>query len=70
MAFTYIFKRVEKKYMLTKEQYESLIEAITPYMEIDKYNNSMILYNNAWLELARMWRKGHMPLGSGIYWRF
>ena len=39
-------------------------------MEIDKYNNSMILYNNAWLELARMWRKGHMPIGSGIYWRF
>ena len=42
MAFTYIFKRVEKKYMLTKEQYESLIEAITPYMEIDKYGETEI----------------------------
>ena len=28
MAFTYIFKRVEKKYMLTKEQYEYLTNAI------------------------------------------
>lgn len=42
MAFTYIFQRVEKKYMLTKEQYESLIEAITPYMEIDKYGETDI----------------------------
>lgn len=42
MAFTYIFQRVEKKYMLTKEQYESLIEAITPYMEIDHYGETEI----------------------------
>lgn len=39
-------------------------------MEIDKYNNSMLLYNNAWNELARMWRKSHMPLSPGRYWRF
>ena len=42
MAFTYIFKRVEKKYMLTKEQYEYLIEAITPYMEPDRYGETEI----------------------------
>ena len=42
MAFTYIFQRVEKKYMLTKEQYESLIEAIAPYMEVDKYGETEI----------------------------
>lgn len=42
MAFTYIFQRVEKKYMLTKEQYEYLIEAISPYMEIDKYGETQI----------------------------
>ena len=42
MAFTYIFQRVEKKYMLTKEQYESLIKAIAPYMEIDKYGETEI----------------------------
>ena len=32
----YIFQRIEKKYMLTKEQYESFITAIEPYMAIDK----------------------------------
>lgn len=42
MAFTYIFKRVEKKYMLTKEQYEYLIDAISPYMQIDKYGETSI----------------------------
>lgn len=42
MAFTYIFKRVEKKYMLTREQYEYLIEAIAPYMEPDHYGETEI----------------------------
>ena len=42
MAFTYIFKRVEKKYMLTKEQYDYLVEAIAPYMEIDRYGETEI----------------------------
>ena len=41
MAFTYIFKRVEKKYMLTREQYEYLVEAIAPYMEIDRYGETV-----------------------------
>lgn len=42
MAFTYIFKRVEKKYMLTREQYEYLIEAISPYMAPDSYGETEI----------------------------
>lgn len=42
MAFTYIFQRVEKKYMLTKEQYESLVEAIEPYMAVDQYGETEI----------------------------
>ena len=42
MAFTYIFKRVEKKYMLTREQYEYLINAIAPYMAPDQYGETEI----------------------------
>lgn len=42
MAFTYIFKRVEKKYLLTKEQYEYLVKAIEPYMAVDKYGETSI----------------------------
>ena len=42
MAFTYIFKRVEKKYLLTKEQYEYLVEAIEPYMHVDRYGETEI----------------------------
>lgn len=42
MAFTYIFKRVEKKYMLTREQYDYLVKAITPYMEPDHYGETEI----------------------------
>ena len=42
MAFTYIFQRVEKKYMLTREQYEYLVKAISPYMEIDRYGETDI----------------------------
>lgn len=42
MAFTYIFQRVEKKYMLTREQYEYLINAISPYMAPDHYGETEI----------------------------
>ena len=42
MAFTYIFQRVEKKYMLSREQYEYLIEAIAPYMHVDQYGETEI----------------------------
>lgn len=39
-------------------------------MEVDKYLNSMALYNNAWGEFARMWHRGHRPKQTGICWRF
>lgn len=42
MAFTYIFQRVEKKYMLTQEQYDYLVSAISPYMEPDSYGDTEI----------------------------
>lgn len=42
MAFTYIFRRVEKKYLLTQEQYDYLVNAISPYMEIDRYGETEI----------------------------
>ena len=42
MAFTYIFQRVEKKYLLTQEQYDYLTKAIEPYMAIDKYGETNI----------------------------
>lgn len=42
MAFTYIFKRVEKKYMLTQEQYEYLIDRLAPHMHPDRFYESDI----------------------------
>ena len=42
MAANYIFKRVEKKYMLTPEQYENFLSAIEPHMAMDQYGLSKI----------------------------
>lgn len=42
MAFTYIFKRVEKKYMLSQEQYEYLMERLGPHMHPDRFYESDI----------------------------
>ena len=42
MAYTYIFRRVEKKYMLNQEQYEYMLKAIAPYMSIDKFGDTEI----------------------------
>ncbi len=42
MAFTYIFKRVEKKYMLTQEQYDYIRERLQPYMHADRYGETVI----------------------------
>ena len=42
MAFTYIFKRVEKKYMLTQEQYDYIIERLAPHMHPDRFYESDI----------------------------
>lgn len=42
MAFKEVFKRVEKKYLLTKEQYEGLMPFIDEYMRGDEYGESTI----------------------------
>jgi len=42
MAFQTVFKRYELKYMLTLEQKEKILEAMSPYMQIDKYGRTTI----------------------------
>lgn len=44
MAFKEVFKRVEKKYVLTKEQYDALTPTVNEYMCGDSYGQSTI-YN-------------------------
>lgn len=44
MAFKEVFKRVEKKYILTQEQYEALMPVVDEYMSPDSYGKSTI-YN-------------------------
>ena len=36
------FKRVEKKYMLTRAQYQAMLAGMAPYMEADRYSNYTI----------------------------
>lgn len=42
MAYQSVFKRYELKYMLTYEQKEKILEAMKPYMELDKYGRTTI----------------------------
>ena len=42
MAFKTVFKRYELKYMLTLEQKEKILEAMSPYMQLDKYGRTTI----------------------------
>ena len=42
MAFQTVFKRYELKYMLTLEQKEKILEAISTYMQLDKYGRTTI----------------------------
>lgn len=37
-----VFRRVEKKYLLTKNQYDDLMNKIKPYIEVDTYDYSVI----------------------------
>ena len=43
LAFQYIFKRVEKKYILNSQQYEAVLSGISEHMEIDRYGETPIL---------------------------
>ena len=42
MAYQKVFKRYELKYMLTQAQKERIIEAIEPYMTMDRFGRSTI----------------------------
>ena len=42
MAFQTVFKRYELKYMLTLEQKEKVLEAMSSYMQLDKYGRTTI----------------------------
>ena len=42
MAIQTVFKRYELKYMLTYEQKEKILEAMKPYMTLDKYGRTTI----------------------------
>lgn len=48
MAFTYIFKRVEKKFVLTEEQYKFVRAHIDGRMSVDKYGETVI--NNIYFD--------------------
>lgn len=37
MADHFIFKRIEKKYLLDEEKYEQLLQRMEPYMQLDEY---------------------------------
>lgn len=42
MGFKTVFKRYELKYMITKEQKEEILKALSPYMTIDEYGRTTI----------------------------
>ena len=42
MAFVTVFKRYELKYMLTLEQKERILQAMSTYMQLDKYGRTTI----------------------------
>ncbi|MBQ8171429.1 MAG: polyphosphate polymerase domain-containing protein [Oscillospiraceae bacterium] len=42
MAYQAIFKRYELKYMLTLDQKQRILEAMEPYMKLDKYGRTTI----------------------------
>ena len=42
MAYQAVFKRYELKYMITLEQKQRLLEAMAPYMALDKYGRTVI----------------------------
>ena len=42
MVFQTVFKRYELKYMLTLLQKEKILEAMYPYMRLDKYGRTTV----------------------------
>lgn len=42
MAYQSVFKRYELKYLLTQEQKQTILQAMAPYMQLDKYGRTTI----------------------------
>ena len=42
MAFQTVFKRYELKYILTREQKEIILDAMSPYMKHDSYGRTTV----------------------------
>lgn len=42
MAYQSVFQRYELKYLLTKAQKETILQAMEPYMDLDKYGRTVI----------------------------
>ena len=42
MAYQAVFKRYELKYLLTREQKQIILQAMEPYMQLDKYGRTTI----------------------------
>ena len=42
MIYQTVFKRYELKYMLTELQKDRILDAISPYMELDRYKRTTI----------------------------
>ena len=40
---TYVFERVERKFLLTPSQYEGMMRVLPEYMQADQYGESTIL---------------------------
>ncbi|MCI6378425.1 MAG: polyphosphate polymerase domain-containing protein [Clostridiales bacterium] len=41
-SITYVFERVERKYLLTSKQYEGLMRILPEYMQMDQYGESAV----------------------------
>ena len=42
MVYQTVFKRYELKYMLTESQKDRILDAMSPYMELDRYKRTTI----------------------------
>lgn len=42
MAYQAVFKRYEMKYMMTRKQQKAVLEAMLPYMQLDKFGHTQI----------------------------
>jgi hypothetical protein len=55
VAFQTVFKRYEKKYILTKEQKEKILSGMQEYMELDKYGRTSIRNTYRYSNSKKSW---------------